>query len=117
VALLAMLLALDNGFQACMMAPTEILARQHYDGISALLKEMPVEVRLLTGSSKSKSRKEVLELAREGRLQILIGTHAVLEESVQFQRLGLAIVDEQHRFGVAQRPACGTRQKLLPTYW
>jgi ATP-dependent DNA helicase RecG len=103
VALLAMLLAIDNGFQACLMAPTEILARQHYQGISQLLGEMPVEVRLLTGSSKSKARKEVLELAREGHLQILIGTHAVLEETVQFSRLGLAIVDEQHRFGVQQR--------------
>ena len=103
VALLAMLLSLDNGYQACMMAPTEILARQHYEGISALLKEMPVEVRLLTGSSRSKMRKEVLGMAAEGRLHILIGTHAILEETVQFQRLGLAIVDEQHRFGVAQR--------------
>ena len=114
VALLAMLLALDNGFQACMMAPTEILARQHYEGISALLKEMPVEVRLLTGSSKSKLRKEALELAREGRLHILIGTHAVLEESVQFQRLGLAIVDEQHRFGVAQRARLWSKAEIAP---
>src|SRR5580704_11580705 len=95
VALLAMLLALDNGYQACMMAPTEILARQHYESITALLKDLPVAVRLLTGSSKSKARKEVLELAREGGLHILIGTHAVLEETVQFNRLGLAIVDEQ----------------------
>jgi len=103
VALLAMLLSLDNGYQACLMAPTEILARQHYEGISALLKEMPVEVRLLTGSSKSKIRKEALGMAAEGRLHILIGTHAILEETVKFKRLGLAIVDEQHRFGVAQR--------------
>jgi ATP-dependent DNA helicase RecG len=114
VALLAMLLALDNGYQACMMAPTEILARQHYDGITALLKELPVEVRLLTGSSKSKARKEVLELAREGKLHILIGTHAVLEEVVQFQRLGLAIVDEQHRFGVAQRARLWTKAEMAP---
>jgi ATP-dependent DNA helicase RecG len=103
VALLAMLLAIDNGYQACLMAPTEILARQHYEGISALLKEMRLNVRLLTGSSKSKSRKEVLEMAKEGELHILIGTHAVLEEAVQFANLGLAIVDEQHRFGVEQR--------------
>jgi ATP-dependent DNA helicase RecG len=103
VALLAMLLAIDNGFQACLMAPTEILARQHYEGISQLLKDLQLEVRLLTGSSKSKVRKEVLNMAVEGRLHILIGTHAVLEEAVKFQRLGLAIVDEQHRFGVAQR--------------
>jgi ATP-dependent DNA helicase RecG len=114
VALLAMLLALDNGYQACMMAPTEILARQHYEGISALLAGLPVEVRLLTGSSRSKARKEVLELAREGRLQILIGTHAVLEEAVQFRRLGLAIVDEQHRFGVAQRARLWAKAELAP---
>jgi ATP-dependent DNA helicase RecG len=114
VALLAMLLALDNGYQACMMAPTEILARQHYEGITALLKDLPVEVRLLTGSSRSKVRKEALELAREGGLHILIGTHAVLEETVQFHRLGLAIVDEQHRFGVAQRARLWSKAELAP---
>lgn len=114
VALLAMLLALDNGYQACLMAPTEILARQHYEGITALLKEMPIEVRLLTGSSKSKVRKEALELAREGRLHILIGTHAILEEKVIFQRLGLAIVDEQHRFGVAQRARLWSKADVPP---
>ncbi|HEY6899669.1 MAG TPA: ATP-dependent DNA helicase RecG, partial [Puia sp.] len=114
VALLAMLLALDNGFQACMMAPTEILARQHYEGISALLKDLPLEVRLLTGSSKSKSRKEVLGMAADGRLHILIGTHAVLEEAVQFNRLGLAIVDEQHRFGVAQRAKLWAKAEVPP---
>jgi ATP-dependent DNA helicase RecG len=114
VALLAMLLAIDNGFQACLMAPTEILARQHYEGISALLKEMPLEVRLLTGSSKSRSRKEVLGLAQEGGLHILIGTHAVLEEAVQFRNLGLAIVDEQHRFGVAQRARLWSKAAVPP---
>ena len=114
VALLAMLLAIDNGYQACLMAPTEILARQHYAGISALLKELPLEVRLLTGSSKSKSRKEVLGMAAEGRLHILIGTHAVLEEAVKFQRLGLAIVDEQHRFGVAQRARLWEKAEIPP---
>jgi ATP-dependent DNA helicase RecG len=114
VALLAMLLALDNGYQACMIAPTEILARQHFDGISNLLKGLPVEVRLLTGSSRSKARREVLELARGGELQILIGTHAVLEEVVQFRRLGLAIVDEQHRFGVAQRARLWTKAEQAP---
>ena len=114
VALLAMLLAIDNGYQACLMAPTEILSRQHYEGISALLKDLPLEVRLLTGSSKSKSRKEALEMAREGRLHILIGTHAVLEETVQFQRLGLAIVDEQHRFGVAQRARLWSKAAVPP---
>ena len=114
VALLAMLLAIDNGFQACLMAPTEILARQHYEGISVLLKELPLEVRLLTGSSRSKSRKEVLGMAAEGKLHILIGTHAVLEEAVKFQRLGLAIVDEQHRFGVAQRARLWAKAEIPP---
>ena len=114
VALLTMLLAIDNGYQACLMAPTEILARQHYQGICALLKEMPLEVRLLTGSSRSKARKEVLGLAREGRLHILIGTHAVLEDAVQFSRLGLAIVDEQHRFGVAQRARLWKKAEVPP---
>ncbi len=114
VALLAMLLALDNGYQACMVAPTEILARQHYEGISTLLKELPVEVRLLTGSSRSRARREVLELAKEGKLHILIGTHAVLEETVQFRRLGLAIVDEQHRFGVAQRARLWAKAEMAP---
>jgi ATP-dependent DNA helicase RecG len=114
VALLAMLLALDNGFQACLMAPTEILSRQHFEGISALLKGLPVEVRLLTGATKSKERKEVLRLTREGRISILIGTHALLEESVQFERLGLAIVDEQHRFGVAQRARLWEKSTVAP---
>ena len=114
VALLSMLLAIDNGYQTCLVAPTEILSRQHYEGISRLLQQMPLEVRLLTGSSKSKARKEVLDLAREGRLDILIGTHAVLEESVQFKRLGLAIVDEQHRFGVAQRARLWKKAEVPP---
>jgi ATP-dependent DNA helicase RecG len=103
VALLSMLLAIDNGFQACMMAPTEILAKQHYDSITSLLKEMPLQVGLLTGSTKSKQRKEILEQALNGSLNILIGTHAVIEDVVQFQNLGFAVIDEQHRFGVAQR--------------
>ncbi len=114
VALLAMLLAVDNGYQACMMAPTEILSRQHFEGISALLKEMKLEVRLLTGSSKSKVRKEALEGVKEGRVHILIGTHAILEDTVQFQRLGLAIVDEQHRFGVAQRARLWKKAEIPP---
>ena len=114
VALLAMLLAIDNGFQACLMAPTEILARQHFEGISALLTGLGLEVRLLTGSSRSKSRKEVLAMAAEGRLNILIGTHAVLEEAVKFRRLGLAIVDEQHRFGVAQRARLWEKAEVPP---
>ena len=114
VALLAMLLAIDNGYQACLMAPTEILARQHYEGISALLKDMPLQVGLLTGSSKSKARKGVLAAAGEGSLHILIGTHAVLEEAVRFRQLGLAIVDEQHRFGVAQRARLWSKAEVPP---
>jgi ATP-dependent DNA helicase RecG len=114
VALLAMLLAVDNGFQACLLAPTEILARQHYDAISAMLRELPLQVGLLTGSSKSKERKKLLAAAAEGTLHILIGTHAILEEPVLFQRLGLAIVDEQHRFGVAQRARLWKKAELPP---
>ena len=103
VALLSMLLAIDNGFQPCMMAPTEILAKQHFDSIEALLKDMPLTVRLLTGSTKTKQRREILEMAADGSLNILIGTHAIIEDVVQFKNLGFAVIDEQHRFGVAQR--------------
>lgn len=103
VALLSLLIAIDNGFQGCLMAPTEILAQQHFKGISELLKGMPVTVALLTGNIKGKARKEILAGAADGSIHILIGTHALLENEVQFQRLGMAIVDEQHRFGVAQR--------------
>lgn len=114
VALLAMLLAIDNGFQACLMAPTEILARQHYEGISALLKELPLTVRLLTGSTKAKERRAVLAAAADGSLNILIGTHAILEEAVQYSNLGLAIIDEQHRFGVAQRARLWNKAAIPP---
>lgn len=103
VALLAMLLAVDNGYQACMMAPTEILAQQHFNSLSELLKDLPVSIQLLTGSSRSKQRKEVLQMAEDGSLHILLGTHAIIEDTVKFKNLGFAIVDEQHRFGVAQR--------------
>jgi ATP-dependent DNA helicase RecG len=114
VALLTMLLAVDNGFQACLMAPTEILARQHYAGISELLKDLPLKTSLLTGSSKSKDRKKILEEASDGTLHILIGTHAILEDPVQFSNLGLAIVDEQHRFGVAQRARLWKKAVIPP---
>ncbi len=103
VALLSMLLAIDNGFQAALMAPTEILATQHFNAIAAMLEGMPISVELLTGSTKTKKRKQLHEELENGTLHILIGTHALLEEKVQFHSLGLAIVDEQHRFGVAQR--------------
>ena len=103
VALMAMLIALDNGYQACIMAPTEILAEQHLVTIREFLKDMPVRVELLTGIVKGKKRQEVLDGLLTGEVQILVGTHAVIEDTVQFAQLGLAVVDEQHRFGVAQR--------------
>ena len=104
VALMTMLIALDNGYQACIMAPTEILAEQHYATFREFLKDMPVRVELLTGAVKGKRRRApILEGIRAGEVDILIGTHAVLEDSVAFNRLGLVVIDEQHRFGVAQR--------------
>lgn len=114
VALLTMLLAIDNGYQACLMAPTEILAKQHFATISSLLKEMPVEVELLTGSTKTAARKKMAKKLAEGTLEILIGTHAVIEEVVQFQRLGMVIIDEQHRFGVAQRAKLWEKAEIPP---
>ena len=114
VALLSMLIAADNGFQSCLMAPTEILAQQHYSGITELLKDMPVSVRLLTGSSSAKERKELLGKCEEGEIHILIGTHAVIEDTVQFKNLGLAIVDEQHRFGVEQRARLWKKNQIHP---
>lgn len=103
VALLTMLIAIDNGFQTCLMAPTEILATQHYLGLKEMLKEMNISIELLTGSTKTAKRNEIHEKLRNGSLNILIGTHALLEDTVQFNKLGYVVVDEQHRFGVAQR--------------
>jgi len=103
VALMSMLIATDNGYQACIMAPTEILAEQHLQTISAFLGDMPLRVALLTGIVKGKRRQEVLEGLLDGTIHILVGTHAVIEDTVQFRRLGFVVVDEQHRFGVAQR--------------
>ncbi len=103
VALMSMLIALDNGYQACIMAPTEILAEQHLHTFRNFLKDMAVRVELLTGSVKGKRREAVLEGVRSGAVQILVGTHAVLEDTVDFLALGLVVIDEQHRFGVAQR--------------
>jgi ATP-dependent DNA helicase RecG len=103
VALLTMLLAIDNGYQATIMAPTEILATQHYNGMVALLEHTDIEVALLTGSTKTKRRREIHSALEDGSLKILIGTHAILEDKVVFKNLGIAIIDEQHRFGVAQR--------------
>lgn len=103
VALMSMLLAIDNGCQACLMAPTEILAMQHFETIKSLIASLPVTVELLTGNTKSAQRKQILSGLADGNLHILIGTHALIEDAVQFQKLGIAIIDEQHRFGVEQR--------------
>lgn len=114
VALLCMLIAADNGYQSCLMAPTEILARQHYQNITALLKDMPVNARLLTGSVKSAERKKILKELKDGSLHILVGTHAIIEDAVEFSKLGLAVADEQHRFGVAQRAKLWTKAEVPP---
>jgi ATP-dependent DNA helicase RecG len=114
VALLSMLLAMDNGFQAALMAPTEILATQHFEGIKELLGKMEVEVRLLCGSTKKAERREIHEALENGSCHILVGTHALLEDPVQFQNLGLVVIDEQHRFGVAQRAKMYTKNELPP---
>jgi ATP-dependent DNA helicase RecG len=103
VALLSMLLAIDNGFQACLMAPTEILAKQHFETISELVKPLHLHVALLTGSSKTKERRVLHQSLEMGDIHILIGTHALIEDKVVFKNLGLVVIDEQHRFGVAQR--------------
>ena len=114
VALLSMLIAADNGFQSVIMAPTEILAQQHFISISELLKEMPISVKLLTGSTAAKKRKEILQACEEGSLSILIGTHAVIEDKVLFKNLGFAVIDEQHKFGVAQRARLWKKNSLPP---
>jgi ATP-dependent DNA helicase RecG len=103
VALMSMLIALDNGYQACLMAPTEILASQHYETLKQMLFGLPVRVELLTGNVKGKRREPILQGLVTGEVQILVGTHAVLEDTVHFASLGLVVIDEQHRFGVAQR--------------
>lgn len=114
VALLTMLIALGNGYQSCLMAPTEILAQQHFNSLQELLKETPVKIRLLTGSTKKADRKILHEELLSGELPILVGTHAVLEDVVKFKSLGLAIIDEQHRFGVAQRARLWAKNKIPP---
>ncbi len=114
VALLSMLLAADNGYQACLMAPTEILAQQHMNGLSELLKEMDVKIRILTGSTKAKQRREVLAALADGSLHFIVGTHALIEDPVKFKNLGFVVVDEQHRFGVAQRAKLWQKAALPP---
>lgn len=114
VALLTMLLAADNGFQSCLMAPTEILAAQHFKGLSELLKDMPVNIRLLTGSTKAAERRKILAQLADGSLQMITGTHALIEDRVVFKDLGLSIIDEQHRFGVAQRAKLWAKAQIHP---
>lgn len=114
VALLSMLLAADNGYQSCIMAPTEILAKQHFASISELLKDLPVNIALLTGSSTRAKRREVLAGVADGSLHILAGTHALIEDPVKFSNLGFAVVDEQHRFGVAQRAKLWAKNEVPP---
>ena len=114
VALMSMLIALDNGYQACMMAPTEILANQHFETIRELLYGMDIRVELLTGSVKGKKREAILTGLLTGDVRILIGTHAVIEETVKFSSLGLVVIDEQHRFGVAQRARLWTKNAQPP---
>ena len=114
VALLSMLMAIDNNFQACLMAPTEILAKQHFNSISNYLEKMNIKVQILTGSSKTKERRILHAELEDGKIDLLIGTHALLEDKVKFSNLGLVIIDEQHRFGVAQRAKLWKKNKYPP---
>lgn len=114
VALMAMLMALDNGTQACMMAPTEILATQHYESIRGMAAQLGVNVRLLTGSTRKKDREDIATRLADGSLHILIGTHAIIEDNVKFRDLGLAVIDEQHRFGVMQRARLWSKNVVAP---
>ena len=114
VAVMSMLLALDNGYQACLMAPTEILAQQHFQSIRALMEGIQVPVALLTGSTKGKERKAILQGLADGAIPVVIGTHALIEEHVQFRNLGMAVIDEQHRFGVGQRARLWQKNEKAP---
>ncbi len=114
VAVMSMLLAMDNGFQACLMAPTEILAQQHYQSVKDLLAPMNIPVAILTGTTKGKERKETLAGLQSSAISIVVGTHALLEDTVQFSNLGMAIIDEQHRFGVAQRSRLWQKNSTPP---
>ncbi len=116
VALMTMLLAMDNGFQSCLMAPTEILAQQHSQSISRFLNGMNIKVGLLTGSTKVSERREIHEALQSGEMQIIIGTHALIEDAVMFDKLGLVVIDEQHRFGVAQRAKLWQKNELIPPH-
>jgi ATP-dependent DNA helicase RecG len=114
VAILTMLLAVDNDYQACLMVPTEILAQQHFQSINSLLEKINLPVALLTGSTKTAERKKIAASLESGELKLLVGTHALIEETVQFKKLGLVIIDEQHRFGVAQRARLWKKAAIPP---
>ncbi|MBF2708565.1 ATP-dependent DNA helicase RecG [Flavobacterium soyangense] len=114
VALMSMLIALGNGFQSCLMAPTEILANQHFNGLTELSKDLNINIKILTGSTKTAARRIIHEELENGSLHILIGTHALLEDKVKFQNLGLAVIDEQHRFGVEQRSKLWKKNEIPP---
>jgi ATP-dependent DNA helicase RecG len=114
VAVMTMLMAIDNGFQSCLMAPTEILARQHFDGIRELLRDLPIRIEILTGSTKAKEKKQILDDLQHGKIDILLGTHALIEPTVVFRNLGMVVIDEQHRFGVQQRGALWQKNELPP---
>ncbi len=116
VAMMSMLIALDNGYQSCLLAPTEILAQQHYQSITEGLQGLGIHVAFLSGSVKGRVRKDLLRFLKDGHIDILIGTHAILEDPVVFQKLGLAVTDEQHRFGVAQRAKLWTKNKDIPPH-
>ena len=116
VALMTMLIAMDNGFQSCLMAPTEILAQQHFQSINKFLNGMNINVGLLTGSTKASERKVIHENLQSGAMQIIIGTHALIEDTVIFDKLGLVVIDEQHRFGVAQRAKLWQKNDLIPPH-
>ena len=114
VSLMVMLIAIDNGFQSCILAPTEILANQHFKSLSELLIDYDVKVDLLTGSSKTRDRNLIHSSLLSGKTNILVGTHAILEDVVKFKNLGLSIIDEQHRFGVAQRAKLWKKNNPAP---
>lgn len=114
VALMTMLMAIDNDFQACMMAPTEILARQHFEGLTEMIGDLPIRIEILTGSTSAKNKKIILDDLLHGKIDILLGTHALIEPTVIFKNLGLVVIDEQHRFGVAQRGALWEKNELPP---
>ncbi len=114
VAVMSILMALDNGFQACLMAPTEILAFQHYESVSTMLHPLGIHTGLLTGSTKAAQRRQILEELKHGHMQVVIGTHALIEDVVRFESLGMAVIDEQHRFGVAQRARLWEKSTIPP---